>query len=327
MSISAASNDVYSDARSLNGLRHAAHEDPKAALKTVAKKFEALFVNMMMQSMRKANATMDSGLLSNDSTRTYQGMLDSQMSVHLSERGTGLGLADTIVRQLGGDNKPFTPGDGVINDALMQLKIHRMQHQPQLIPRSAVNSEAANLGPSPLINEPISSPREFVERLWPDVRQAADKLGVAPEVLLAQSALETGWGKHVLQHEDGRSSHNLFNIKADQRWPGESVSVNSLEFLSGSQVMQRSDFRSYNSFSSSFKDYVDFLQSSPRYSAALQNVGNPEKFLKSLQDAGYATDPAYADKVGQVLAGSNMKEALTRLQLSSSRGVQTDSEG
>jgi len=136
----------------------------------------------------------------------------------------------------------------------------------------------------------------LLEKLWPLAEQAADELGTTPQVLLAQAALETGWGRYVQQLPNGGSSHNLFNIKADQRWSGPKVTVSTLEYADGIAKRQKAAFRSYASYADSFRDYVDFIKSNPRYQEAIDNAGDSYQFAHKLHKAGYATDPSYADK-------------------------------
>jgi peptidoglycan hydrolase FlgJ len=141
---------------------------------------------------------------------------------------------------------------------------------------------------------------EFVDAILPKAKKAAETLGINPLVLVAQSALETGWGKFVVGNEQGKTSHNLFNIKADTRWNGQKVGVSTVEFYNGSPIREQASFRAYDSFDESFDDFVDFLQSNPRYQSALSAAGDEEKFVQHLHKAGYATDPNYSNKVMSV---------------------------
>ena len=145
----------------------------------------------------------------------------------------------------------------------------------------------------------FASPEEFVATMMPMAEQAAKKLGVDPRYLVAQAALETGWGKSIIRGSEGGSSHNLFGIKA-HGWGGASAKVTTTEFVQGNKVKEKADFRSYDSFEQSFNDYVDFLHSNGRYRQALQATANPERFVSELQQAGYATDPHYAKKISQI---------------------------
>lgn len=145
----------------------------------------------------------------------------------------------------------------------------------------------------------FSSPEEFVATMLPMAQSAADKIGVDARYLVAQAALETGWGKSIIRQQDGSSSHNLFGIKAAD-WQGDSARVLTTEYVDGKQVKESASFRAYGSFEQSFNDYVNFLQNNDRYDNALDSVANPKRFVSELQRAGYATDPQYANKIAQI---------------------------
>ena len=134
----------------------------------------------------------------------------------------------------------------------------------------------------------------------PFAEEAGNELGVDPKMLIAQAALETGWGKYLLNHPNGSSSFNLFNIKAGSNWHGETVSKEVVEYRGGITMQQKSQFRAYNSFQDSFADYVNFIKQNSRYSQALEQSHIPEKYMQALHQAGYATDPAYSKKVTHV---------------------------
>lgn len=157
------------------------------------------------------------------------------------------------------------------------------------------------------------SPEDFVKTLFPVAEKVAERIGIDPRVLLAQSALETGWGKRMITRPDGSNSHNLFGIKADSRWSGESASVMTTEFDKGVVRKEYASFRAYDSYEESFNDYVDFLESNPRYQEALDNSHDAEAFARHLQQAGYATDPVYARKISRVMNSDTMSLALREL--------------
>jgi flagellar protein FlgJ len=146
----------------------------------------------------------------------------------------------------------------------------------------------------------FSSPQEFVAALLPMAEKAAEKIGVEARYLVAQAALETGWGKSIIRQQDGSSSHNLFGIKTHNSWDGESARVQTTEYKGGKAVKEAASFRAYDSYAQSFDDYVSFLQNNGRYQGALNATANPERFVRELQQAGYATDPNYARKVAQI---------------------------
>ncbi len=146
----------------------------------------------------------------------------------------------------------------------------------------------------------FGSKDEFIAAMLPMAEKAAEKIGVDPRYLVAQAALETGWGKSIIRHSDGSSSHNLFGIKTHNSWDGESTKVLTTEYKGGKAVKEAASFRQYDSFAQSFEDYVSFLQSNGRYETALKSTENPERFVRELQQAGYATDPHYARKINQI---------------------------
>jgi flagellar protein FlgJ len=155
------------------------------------------------------------------------------------------------------------------------------------------------------------NPQQFVEDLWPHARRAANELGVKPGVLIAQAALESGWGKHQIRFDDERPSFNLFGIKADGRWDGDRVGVSTLEYRDGVARRERAEFRAYDSLGAAFDDYVDFIQSNPRYGEALAAAGSEQGYVQGLARAGYATDPRYADKILSILERPEFAATVT----------------
>ncbi|WP_434605029.1 flagellar assembly peptidoglycan hydrolase FlgJ [Pseudomonas sp. R1-7] len=158
---------------------------------------------------------------------------------------------------------------------------------------------------------------EFVDAMLPMAKEAADRIGVDPRYLVAQAALETGWGKSVMRQPDGSSSHNLFGIKASKNWTGDSARAITSEFRNGEMVKETAEFRSYASYRDSFHDLVNLLQSNSRYQDVLKSADNPEQFVRELQKAGYATDPNYANKI------SNIARQMTSYQNYASAGATT----
>ncbi len=280
----------YYDFSALASLRADGAQNSEGNLREVAGQFESLFVQMMLQSMR--DATPEGGLFDSHQMEGYQQMYDQQLSLELSTQG-GIGLSEVIYRQLDVAGS-LRPGDETPN--FNDLPSRRM---PSL---QAVDVGSAGEFRTAVFEQEIDgevtelNPENFVEHLRPLAEEAGRRLGVEPEVLLAQAALETGWGQHVLQGQQG-SSNNLFNIKDGGDWVGPTVQRGVLEYRDGVAVREQSSFRAYETMADSFADYVEFLQSSPRYSEALAQAGDGEAYLRELQAAGYATDPRYADKV------------------------------
>lgn len=310
------------DFKGLAELRRSATNDKndEETLHKVAGQFEALFVNMMLKSMRQAS--LADGIFDTPQTETYQEMADQQLSMDLSAKG-GLGLQDVIFRQLGG----MLAGKPVVNDEEKSLGIDSVLRRSTLPPsdnqallQKVTESAPENKNQIEELTQgrriTFNSPESFVSQLWPMAKQAADKIGVTPEVIISQAALETGWGKHVLNKANGETSFNLFNIKADNRWDGQSTTVGTVEYRNGVAIKEQAQFRSYDSYQDSFNDYVDFIQTQPRYQRALQQTDNPEKFIEELHKAGYATDPGYADKIKRIMNGSTLAQMPPQLKYS-----------
>jgi len=299
----------FLDLNSLNSIRQQAHADDKGskkeALETAAKQFEAIFMQMLLKSMRKAQEVLESDSpFNSESTKFYRDMHDQQMSLELSNNGS-LGLSELIVRQLGGDSENFTPQSlfkaNVFQGANQASSVDKAKDFQQPIRRqfpdyvSKAANEISTKDASPV--DVYEQPKDFVTALIEPAKQVEKKLNIPFEVVIAQAALETGWGKKVIQTEQGESSNNLFNIKADSRWSGDKTHKETLEYEQGAMVKKREPFRVYESISESVNDYINFLSSSERYQGALNQSGNVEHFLQGLQKAGYATDPNYANKI------------------------------
>jgi len=304
--LNAQQTDVYTDFSSLAKLRHEAKEKTPAAIKDVAKQFESVFVGMMLKSMRQAK--LAEGILDSSQSDFYRDMYDQQLSIHLSGE-QGLGLAEVIERQLTPDQSNSVSRQQSIADYERRNLVNsaaKISHdKAELEEENKVTHKAVEAKPQAgdvveivtPIELKINSASDFVKQLRPYAEQAAKKLGVDANILLAQAALETGWGKHVIKSADGQSSHNLFNIKADKSWKGQQTTVNTLEFKQGVAKKEMAGFRSYNSYQESFDDYVQFIQNNPRYKMAIKMAEKAERYMHELHQAGYATDPHYADKV------------------------------
>jgi flagellar protein FlgJ len=300
------------DFGALVGLRAQARKDSPEAARAVAQQFEALFVQTMLQSMREASTV--GGLFDSSQTELYQDLFDKQIASDIAKRGD-LGFADMLLKQI------MPKETGTLDAEALATFEPRwwqgMHGEPLQTMRQIETSEriAAAVGESEDDAEPAEAPREaeafnprtftsreeFVRALAPHAEAAGRKLGLDPDLLLAQAALETGWGKHMIRDGSRGNSFNLFGIKAGSSWAGERMRVSTLEYENGVARREVAPFRAYNSYSQSFTDYVDFLQSRPRYSRALENAGNPESYIRALQGAGYATDPRYADKVLSIM--------------------------
>ena len=167
----------------------------------------------------------------------------------------------------------------------------------------------------------FGSSDEFIATMLPMAEKAAARIGVDPKVLVAQAALETGWGKSIMRADDGSSSHNLFGIKATGNWKGDNARAITSEFRNGQMVKETADFRSYGSYEDSFHDLVSLLQNNDRYQGVVKAADNPEQFVKELQKAGYATDPNYASKISSIAKQMQGYENYARSSTSATTNI------
>ena len=276
--MAAAPLNGMTDMGGLASLRLSAKRNDPEALRAAAKQFESLFTQMMLKSARAASLGDD--LMGSQQTEFYQDMFDQQVAQQLSA-GKGLGIADLLIRQL--------------------------QATPAASPAPA--GLTAGSAVQPAVREPRAGAQDFIQKLLPHAQKAADELGVPARVLVAQAALETGWGRREIRNADGSASHNLFGIKADAGWQGARTRVATHEYVNGMKQAESADFRSYASLDEAFADYARFLKTQPRYREALAQTDGTS-FVQGLQKAGYATDPAYADKILGIAQGERMQLAL-----------------
>ncbi|MCK6372015.1 MAG: flagellar assembly peptidoglycan hydrolase FlgJ [Gammaproteobacteria bacterium] len=318
------------DFAALAELRSRAGTDSQAVTAEAARQFEALFVQMMLQSMRSAGDVFGDG-----SDKTYRDMFDRQVALELS-RGKGLGIAELLTRQLAppGEHdaadplRAFTATDFVAarEAALPAAAAARIEPQdPDVaglraatpVPQfdlTAIGAPWPAADATARQNWRPGSQEEFVRDVWPLAERAGAELGVDPRAIVAQAALETGWGRNVARDSSGMSGNNPFNIKADTRWDGQRVSVRTIEFEQGLPRPQVAAFRAYPNLQSAFEDYVQFMKSNPRYTNALANGARAEQYADSLQSSGYATDPGYAGKLRSILASPRFNELLAGLK-------------
>lgn len=351
------------DPNSLGDLKRLARSEGQqdVALRAAAKQFEALFLQMVMKSMR--DATPASSLMDSEQTKMYQSLLDQQMALNLAQ-SRGAGMSEVIYRQLGGKSAPAGPAasvDGQAADAAGSAggagkggfdlaNVIRRPAIPAVRGRELEASAVAALAGLPdaarvpgmgagvgtgsfsaasiyeraaleaRLSEAVrsardasgavsQSARDFVTEVWPHALEASRKTGIPAQFMVAQAALETGWGQKQLRHADGSPSHNLFNIKAGAAWTGRTVARDVVEYANGQAYTEPSRFRAYGSYAESFRDYANLMTRSPRYADVLGQT-DPAAFARSLQDAGYATDPMYADKLTRIIGGNTLRNAL-----------------
>ncbi|MHB1077430.1 flagellar assembly peptidoglycan hydrolase FlgJ [Thiobacillus sp.] len=287
------------DVQGVNQLKLEAKQSSPEALKAAAQQFEAVFMNMLMKSMREASP--QDGMFDSEQTRMYTAMLDQQLTQKLASRG--IGLADMMVRQL--SRTLNAPGvDGVSSDggtAPAGLPLNA----PQAGLRVQSPQEGIPLQPAPAgVVRKSDTPAHvdaFVQKLLPHAQAASASSGIPASFMMGQAALETGWGRSEIRGADGQNSHNLFGIKAGGSWKGRTVDIVTTEYVNGKPQKQVDTFRAYDSYADAFRDYANLLRGNARYQNAIAQGQDAAGFAQGLQQAGYATDPGYAQKLMGVI--------------------------
>ncbi len=306
------SGKVAFDANGLNNLKQAAKENSPEAIKGVAKQFEAIFMNMMLKSMREASSSQDNPF-DNEQSRTFTSMLDQQLSSNLSSKG--LGLADVLAKQLsknsyvGNNTMQQTVSEiesglkdafTLITNPLSRNKVKELgakSIEPKVLPvdNAPTNNKVLN-------NRPLSdNSAEFHSRMARHAEAASRATGMPAHLMLGQAALESGWGKREIKATDGTPSNNLFGIKATGNWDGKVVEATTTEYINGIKQKRIEKFRAYDSYAESFKDFAKLMQNNPRYEKVMENLHNVNNYAQAMQKAGYATDPHYASKLASVI--------------------------
>jgi len=315
--------DFFLDFQQFGDLKMMARNRPEDASTAVAAQFEGLFLQQMLSAMRSASQ-IDSQQQSSY-VDFYQEMYDKQLAQVMAKQGS-LGVARMILQQIPGSaSNQLAPVedlvfenrhviDGTTATAAAGVTESMVPGLPGLdagvVVNKVLDDDFAEVTTNQQLNARWQNPHNFIADIWPHARKAANTLGVSPALLVAQSALETGWGKHTIKFEDGRSSHNLFGIKAGSQWGGSVLTRPSLEYSDGVLSSEVARFRAYGSASESLADYVHFIQSNPRYRNAIDLAGNDRAYIAEIQRAGYATDPQYADKVMEILNSEMLQRSL-----------------
>lgn len=283
--LEAGTSRTYMDFAQFAAMRKDAKSEPNESLEEVAKQFESIFVNMMLKSMR--DASFGDPLFDSSQTEFFREMQDKQLALDMT-KGNGIGLATALVSQM----QQYIPHtDNKNTTDVMNKKVS----DPFVGERS--------------LND-FNSKQEFIETMMPLAEAAAEKLGVDPKVLVAQSALETGWGKSIGKNSNGESSFNLFNIKAQAGYQGNAYAKKTVEYGNGIAKLENASFREYSSYEESFDDYVSFIKNGLRYQDALQNASTPGAYINGIHQAGYATDPKYADKIERIVSTMPVDESF-----------------
>ncbi|WP_338765846.1 flagellar assembly peptidoglycan hydrolase FlgJ [Massilia sp. METH4] len=288
------------DSKGLSELRQGAKAGSPEALKAAATQFEAMFVNMMLKSMR--DATPQEGMLDNSQTKMFTTMLDQQTSQNIAKKGVG--LADVLVRQL---TKTTGIGATEAETGLPEGGFTRAMLDAAKLQRSidaAGGNAASGAGTASTVAASTSRHahvRAFSDKLASHAEEASRATGIPAKFMLGQAALESGWGRREIKGADGSNSHNLFGIKAGGDWKGKTVDVVTTEYVNGRAQRKVERFRAYDSYADSFKDYGKLITNNPRYEKVLASAGDPAAFARNLQKAGYATDPNYAAKLAAII--------------------------
>jgi len=291
------------DSGALNTLKRQASSDPKAHAREVAKQVEGMFVQMMLKSMRQA--LPQDGLLSTEQTRLYTSMYDQQIGQQIASKG--LGLADMMVKQMEQAQSP----DEKAGTVPMMLDKDFINTLPPLAMEQIVRKAVPRL-PAPTDTPLSGDSSDFIAKLSQPAIEASAGTGIPHHLILAQAALESGWGQRQIMTAEGKPSYNLFGIKATGSWQGKTTEITTTEYEHGEAKKVKAKFRVYDSYFDALNDYVKLIANNPRYQA-VTTAATPEQGAKALQAAGYATDPKYAQKlVGMIQQFKNMGEKVVK---------------
>lgn len=294
----AISNNLAADPQAAGNLRKLANSaNTQEGIKAAAKQFEAYFLQMMLRSMR--DTVSSDGPFDSQETKMFTEMFDQQISQAVAQ-GKGIGLAEILAAQVQQQLALASKGSSATEAKSIPFDL------PQNASDTAVEQTA---DVAARLQDSTAPGASFVDKLWPHATEAAQSLGVAPHFLIGQAALESGWGKHELKTPDGGNSYNLFNLKAGSNWKGQTVEKQVTEYVNGKAVQSTEKFRVYGSYAEGFADYAKLLSSNPRYANVLNQ--DAEGFARGLQKAGFATDPAYAEKLQRILGSSAFRSAIT----------------
>jgi flagellar protein FlgJ len=286
---------TYSNLNGLAALKNA--PSSPEAIRAVAQQVEALFLQMMLKSMR--DASVEEGETDSNETRMYEDMFDKQVALNLSQHAD-LGIARLFERQLGDKTAQAAPAAPAAHSAL-----------PRTAPQATGTHTDGRSGRHPTSDTVTPQhAAQFVGAVLPTIRRAAASLGVSPMGLLAQAALETGWGTRMARTADGMPSLNMFGIKAGESWNGARAVADTVEFSGGVATQRRTAFRAYASIEESVNDFANLLGSSPRYREAIAAGGNAQAYVQGIARSGYATDPEYGNKLNEILNGGTLRAAL-----------------
>lgn len=295
------SDKLAFDSKGLDELRQSSKSNSPESLKEAAKQFEALFVNMMLKSMRQASS--QDGMFDNEQSKLYTSMLDQQLSQKMASRGVG--LADAMIRQL--SNNQMSQALNADNPQGNVQENSNLIDQYLFQDKSLDKLSKSFFEPNDQIGMNANAPKhvqEFTQKLAEHAEAASSVSGIPAKFMLGQAALESGWGKKEIKAMDGSTSHNVFGIKATGQWKGKTVDTLTTEYSNGVAYQKVEKFRAYDNYADAFKDYAKLLTENPRYQNVIQHSNDPSRFALELQKAGYATDPQYAQKINNIIKHS-----------------------
>lgn len=301
MALTNLSNQIAFNPQALDQLRSQAQgADTREGIKAAARQFETYFLQMMLRNMRETLS--QDGLFDSQETKSFTEMFDQQLSQTISQ-GKGIGLTDMLLAQIE-RSLPKTAGG---NPVVPRPVTYDFPKVGQNVADPAASAAKSSVAPNEGTTAPAGS-NDFIQKMWPHAVDAAKTLGVPPQSLLAQAALESGWGKRELKNADGSNTYNLFNIKAGGNWAGATVTRDVSEYKHGNMVKSAETFRAYGSYEEAFADYAKLISGSSRYSGAVNQ--DAQGFAAGLQQGGFATDPAYASKIMRVFNSPAFRDTL-----------------
>jgi flagellar protein FlgJ len=281
MAVSSGSPIGGGDFRALQQLRSNASTDPKAAVREAAKQFEGMFMQQLLKSMREASVS--TGMLDNAGTKMGNDMLDTQLVSKMT--GQAGGLSDIIAHQL--DKQLSQPLANIAAEAAAAKTgaVDTTKQAP--VSLNTLQGKDRQIG--------------FLKLHDGAAKAAEAATGIPASFMVAQAAHESGWGRHEIKNSDGSTSFNVFGIKAGGSWKGPTTEVTTTEVVDGQAHKVKAKFRAYGSYEEAFTDYAKMMKDNPRYSKVVADAATPQGFAQGLQKAGYATDPAYADKLTRMI--------------------------
>ncbi|EPZ8122878.1 flagellar assembly peptidoglycan hydrolase FlgJ [Yersinia enterocolitica] len=291
MSSSSLTAGAAFDVRSLDALKREVKSNSQEGIKEAAKQMEGMFIQMMLKSMR--DASFKDGLMHSQASDMFTSMYDQQLSQNIADQSK-MGFADMMIKQMGGETTAVQsiPGTAPAPYSLNMGLIKRQHIAPMAAPKNERETVA--------FTDRTEKNTHFISRMLGPAIAAAKKSGIPHQLIIAQAALESGWGNKEIATTNGKPSHNIFGIKATPDWKGATTEITTTEYINGSAQKVKAVFRVYPSYSEALSDYTSLLMNNPRYQNVAQSP-SPEHAAHALQSGGYATDPSYAKKLISII--------------------------